>query len=419
MRKVMVSCLLVLLLSSLSWSTSQPEVKDLRVLGAVDQAVLDYALPALAAKGVTAKWLKLDLSDGSTMTMDAMVAAGTPPDVYTDYMGRVSKYVTEAYALDLKPYIKTDDFRPGVLDPLTRNGKLLALPMPGGAQGMVINLKLLEKIGEKDFNFDNWKISDFMRMATKAKAAGVWATGLFAANQSGDYLWYGWAASFGAELYKPGDYSKTAMNTPAGLAFFTFLRDMVRDGYAPKEAAVLTDDDYVLQWASGKILATAFFPAWVKPYFADVQKQGMGGGDFAYKFVEFPRAPGVTRVPTAGSYGGIVVAKATKAPKAAALAAETFSDARAQTLLMREGSTGRGFPNRKSVIPVFDDVHWKAIEQIVSENGLLDLGISTPKFSEVRSLAIPILQQLYTNKIEPAAALAAYCAVVDKVLSRP
>ena len=45
--------------------------------------------------------------------MASMVAVGDAPDIYMDYMGRVSTYISEDYALDLTPYLDADDFVAG------------------------------------------------------------------------------------------------------------------------------------------------------------------------------------------------------------------------------------------------------------------------------------------------------------------
>lgn len=418
-RLVVVSLLLVLLLSGAVWSVGTSEGKELRILGGIDPTIWEYALKALQEKypKATITQLVVDLTDGSTMTMDAMLAAGNAPNVYVDYMGRTSKYIDPAFALALDPPDR-GDFIAGALEPLMRDGKLYGLPMPGGAQSMVINLKLLKQIGWGDFDFDNWTTKDFIRMADamKAKAPDAWMTGLFAGNQSGDYLWFNWLATFGGRMYA-GDYSKTAIDSPAGLQFFQWLQSLVKQGYAPAESAVLTDDDYALQWAQGKFLATAWYPAWVAPYFESVKKQGLGGADFDYKFVEFPRSAGVTSVPVAGSYAGVVVHRTADAAldAMAAEAAYILTDTAAQKILV---GLKAGYPNRRSAATTFDDPHWQAIAQIVAENGMLDLGITTTKFNEIRALSIPQLQALYTGKKTASEAHRDYVKSVNEVLMR-
>ena len=419
MRKALV-LLLGLLLSAALWASPQAEGRSLTILGQADEDVTAYVLEQLTAEypDVTVEFLQVDLSDGSTMTMDAMIAAGTAPDVYVDYMGRVSKYITPAFALDLSPYIDAAEFIPGTLGPVTRDGAILGIPMPGGAQAMVINLKILDAIGESDFEFDNWTVDEFLYLAEKVRdETDAYATYLFAGNQSGDYLWFNWLASFGGKLYEPGDYSRTAIDTDAGLRFFTLLGYLVQEGLAPAEAAVLTDDDYAIEWAKGKVFAGAWFPAWVKPYFDAVRKQGLGGADFDYRFVEFPRAPGVDRVPAAGSMAGVVVHRSESEAQndIAARAAVLFTDATSQLIIAKAQG---GYPNRVSVDYTFTDPHWDAIGKIVAENGMLDLGIAMPKFSEVRAQSVPFLQALYTDKMTPQEALDGYVKAVNEVLAR-
>ena len=82
---------------------------------------------------VKVKWLTLDLSDGSTLTMDALLAAGTPPNVYVDSMVRASKYMVPEYALPLDNYIRDlDKYYPSSLEMFRVNGKLLASPIVTG-----------------------------------------------------------------------------------------------------------------------------------------------------------------------------------------------------------------------------------------------------------------------------------------------
>lgn len=418
MRRAVMWFLLVALSSQVLWSAGTPESKELRLLGEVDPNIWAYVEPAMAAKYPGLKLIKtpVNLADGSTMTMDAMVAAGTPPQVYHDYMGRVSKYVTPKFAYEIKT--DREDFLPGTLEPLMRDGKLYGLPMPGTAQGMVINLKILKAIGEENFNFAKWTTDDFLRMAEKAKARGYWATYLFAGNQSGDYLWFNWLATFGGQMYKSGDYSKTVIDaTPAGEKFFAWMGMLVQKGYAPPAAAVLTDDDYALAWAEGKILAGGWFPNWVKPYFDTVKKQGLKGADFDYRFVAFPMASDVKRVAAAGSYAGSVVHNSNdkRANDVGMALANFLTDTQAQKIAAK---FLLGYPNRKSAATLFADPHWQAIGTLVAENGMLDLGITMPKFAEVRALPVPMLQAMYAGKASPKEAFGAYVKKVNEVLAR-
>ena len=370
-----------------------------------------------AHPNVKLKYLLIDFSTGATLSMDALIAAGTPPDVYDDYLGKSSKYMVPEYALDLKKYLPDlDDYRPGALDPLTRNGKLLGLPKPGNYQAMCLNLTLLKKAGYVVPN--NWTTDDFLVMAEKVKALNskAWATGMFAENQSGDYLSMNWMSSFGGRLYKSGDYSKTTLDTPAGLETFRWWKMLLDKGYIQKESAVLDDDDYAAMWSQGQYAATAFFPGWISIYFKNAKGQGLIKEAHEVGWAPFPRAKGITQVPVAGSMPGIVV-HASKDEARNKLVADLvllMNGPDAQDLIIRTTSV---YSNRKSVKTAPDDPDWRAIDKIVNDNGILDLGLASPKFSPVRALGFPILQGLFTGKLTPEKALAQYVADVNRTLA--
>ena len=352
---------------------------------------------------VKVKWLVLDLSDGSTLTMDALLAAGTPPNVYIDSTVRASKYMVPEYALPLDTYIRDlDKYYPTSLEMFRVNGKLLGLPNNGSAQGMAINLDIMKEIGYTVP--DNWTIDDFLKMAelVKQKYNGKkWATGMFAGNQSGDYLINNWFASFGANWYNNKNYDKAVVADNGGAKVYEFYQTLVKNGYVPPNCATLVDDDYIIQWASGNLAATAFFPNWCKPYFDTVIQQGIIDKPFNYKFVPFPRAKGVTKVGTYADYTAIVVHKTGKEEdKIAARLAEYLNNPVTGNLFAEMGC----LVDRKDVKPC-SDVHFQQVTKIVQENGIFDFGLSDRRFTERRALQYPILQQVLMLKITPETAI--------------
>ena len=71
---------------------------------------------------------KIDLSDGSSLSMDAQIAAGTPPNVYIDTMVRASKYMIPEYAYPLNGKVRDlSKYNKGILDPYTFNKSLRQL----------------------------------------------------------------------------------------------------------------------------------------------------------------------------------------------------------------------------------------------------------------------------------------------------
>ena len=378
-------------------------------------AEIGYAESQLAKDfpGWTVKPMIVDMSTGSTLTMDAMLAAGKAPNVYEDSMVRISKYITPEFALplnglvrDLKQYLDFSSF--------TRNGKVLAIPGPAGSQGICLNLDILDEIGYTVP--DNWTVDDFLKMAAmvKAKYSGKkWATGMFAANQSGDYLIQNWFPAFGAQFFKAGDYTKSTIRATGGEKVYSFFQLLAKEGYIPPNSDVLTDDDYAIQWSSQQLVATAFFPGWLDPYWKTAIDQGIIKAPFRVKFVPFPRGPGVKAVGTYTNGAAIVVRKTgTEADKVAARFAEYLNSPVNQEL----ETVNPILPSRKdarimSTMPALGEVL-----AIVKKGGIYESGITSPKFPAIRACQFPILQKVLTFKMTPAEAALAYEKAVNEAL---
>ena len=271
---------------------------------------------------------------------------------------------------------------------------------------MCINLDIMKEIGYTVPA--NWTINDFLKMAelVKEKYHGKkWATGMFAANQSGDYLMNNWFESFGAHYYSNGNYDKSTIADTGGDKAFTFFQTLVKNGYVPPNASTLSDDDYAAQWMVGDLAATAFFPNWTAGYFQTAISQGLIKKPFNYMFVPFPRDPSVSRVPTYFSNAAVVVHKTgTEADKIAARWAEYFNSASLQSIQAKEISV---IPNRTDAIPS-NDPYIAQVSKIVAENGIYDSGLTDPRFTERRAMLYPILQRVLTFKISPHDAIVEY-----------
>jgi len=381
-----------------------------------DKNQFDFAMEKfkLDYPDVKVNFLQVDLSDGSTLTMDAMLAAGKAPNIYIDTLVRASKYITPEFALPLNEYVR-DINQYQDLSAYTRNGNILALPIPGSAQGMVVNMEIMKEIGYEIP--PNWTIDDFIIMAEKVKlryGGTKWATGMFAANQSGDYLINNWFASFGAKYYNSGDYSKCIIADSGGARTYEFFQYLSKQGYIPPGASTLTDDDYVIQWAKGDLAATAFFPAWVEPYFQTVIEQGQRKERFEYRFVPFPRYSGVEKVPTYYMNGAIIVynSKSEEVNRIAARFAEYINGKEVQ----EKYAEIQSLPNRKDVLVEIEDPYMEQVNQIVIDNGIFDVGLTNSTFALTRPLHYPILQRVLNLEISPEEAINLYQKKINEVL---
>jgi ABC-type glycerol-3-phosphate transport system substrate-binding protein len=347
--------------------------------------------------------------------MTALLAAGDPPNVYADALMRASSYIVPDFALPLDEYITDlDQYDAETLAPYRRDGKLLALPRGGSAQAIALNLDMMKEIGYTVP--DNWTIADFLVMADKVKqfyAGKKYATGMFAANQSGDYLINNWFAAFGVKYYKAGDYSKTVILETGGQVVHEFFQELMRNKYSPANSAELTDDDYVLQWARGEFAATAFFQGWVKPYQDNVAAQGYK--PFNYKFVPFPRAPWVAKVPTYYISTALVVHKTgTPADAAAARFVQFLNSAKVQEGLIPFQAS---IPNRKDATVFPEDPWTQQIMKIVQTNGVYDVGMTNAKYQATRAQHFPILQKVLNLEITPEESIKAYEKALNEALA--
>jgi ABC-type glycerol-3-phosphate transport system substrate-binding protein len=291
------------------------------------------------------------------------------------------------------------------LAPYRKDGQLLALPFPGSAQAMVINLDMMDEIGYTVP--DNWTIDDFLKMAelVKAKYNGKkWATGMFAANQSGDYLINQWFASFGVSFYGSAGYDVSTIADTGGVKVYEFFNLLNAKGYIPPNSAALTDDDYVLQFSDGLLAATAMFPSWMPVYWDVSIKQGTIDKPFRVKYVLFPRGPSVTKVPAYFSGAAIIVIQTgTEIDKAAAYFAEVWNGKKAQAYVATSGTMA----TRKDV-PPNQDQYLLQIADIVAKHGTQDVGLTDSRFTERRAQQFPILQRLLAGKVSPADAIREY-----------
>jgi len=359
----------------------------------------------------------LDLSDGSTLTMDAMIAAGTPPNILSDSILRGSKYMIPEYALDLTDYISDLSAYPdSTLAPFRRDGKLLGLPMPGNAQGMVINLELLADVGYNLPTRENWTIAEFLKMAQKVKdkyPGEKWATGMLAANSSGDYLINNWFASFGVEYYKAGDYSRSTIKETGGAKVYEFFQWLVKNEFIAPNSELASDDDNILSLMRGNVAATGFFEVWMDPYFKMVIDQGYRTAPYDYVFYPFPSAPGVGSVPTYYmNHIYVVHETGTEVDAIAAKLVEYINGVDIQTRLGEEQS----LPNRNDVVNNTDNPRTKEISDIVQAGGIFDVGLTNPNFASIRPLHYPILQKVLTGEYTPDEAITIYDDGINEVL---
>jgi len=291
---------------------------------------------------------------------------------------------------------------------------------------MGLNLDLLKEAGYTVPK--NWTTDDFLAMCKAvAKLPGKYGTALFAKNQSADYLWMNWFGCFGAKVFTGGDYSKTTLNSPQGIATVAFLGNLVHEGYAPKDSSDLWDDAAIELWQKGLVAAMPIRPDWIGGYMKTAVEQKLIPKAFEYTMVPMPVAAGVKAVPTIGAGSTAVVYESgnTAMDTAAAKLAVMLAGREYQQAVMdmpEANNTWGGWPTRKDVTnPKLSGVNlamWTTVNDILKTAGVMDVGYTLPQYAAIRAELFPRMSQVYLGKETPEVALAKFEKTVNDILKK-
>ena len=363
---------------------------------------------------VAVRSLMLDLSTGSTMTMDALHEADLRPNIYWDHPSRVSKYMIPGYAYPLDDAIRDlDQYNDGVLDLYRKAGVLYGIPLSGNPNAMCINLDIMADIGYTVP--DNWTIDDFLEMCELVKqfyGGEKWGTMMYAKTMSGDYQINTWWGAFGAEMFADGDYSRTAIRETGGAKVHEFYQTLQREGYIEPDSATLDDGYSFGAFGEGKYAAIPFFGGSAGHYMGQAVDRGFD--PFEYTFVEFPSATGEPVPVYAAGASMVVIETGTAADAMAARLVEYLNDATAQAFSTRKGGPTA---NRKDFILESTNEYTAMCSEIAARNGFQDIGLLSPFAAAVRAQHFTILQRVLNFELTPEESILLYETTVNGVLS--
>ncbi|MDR1509861.1 MAG: extracellular solute-binding protein [Synergistaceae bacterium] len=327
---------------------------------------------------VEVEMLNPNASGGGTSQLDVEIAAGNIPNIVTDNVMRLSKYYGEDLIEDLDSHLSDEykkDFLPGLFSP----GNTWRIPLGLSAHFVVVNRTAFEKAGKLNLlpssESREWTVDQFMEAARAINnPPEMNATMLFAKNQSGDLSWMSFFWGFGARLFKNGDYTKTTLNSPEGEAALKFFKNILDQGLCPPSPSSLVDDDMWAYWEQNKIGVVGGYE--VLKEFSD--KQG-----FDAYFVNYPSTPGNENPPLATMGESVVVFKTDdKAQLEASIEfAKEISEIWGPLMQVLRGD----YPVRSSQtakVPLGPES--QAVLKLIEKNGLVDFGLSSPKYYLVR-----------------------------------
>lgn len=365
--------------------------------------------------GVKVRPIQSDLSAGSSMTLDTMLASGQPPDVVIRTGALVAKLLVDSYAIQPDKYVSVADFTTSGLDAGRKNGKLYALPMAVSVSTMAVNLDHLAKVGYTLPPAANWTTDAYLTLGKALKEKGLYLTSLFAKNQSSDHWWMNWFMAFGAKIWTNGDYTKTTLNSPQAMAALKYLKQLVDLGYVPPNPGEIDDDMALDFWCKDQV-TTLSMQIGHTVIMQTYAKQGTIAKEFKFDFVEFPHAVGAPRTPVIAG-PTLVVGHKQKTEKLNKVVAELMLAVSSGDAQLISGISGN-FPTSKKTLAMIKDpnVYWSTVNKIIGEVGIWDRGNTIPQFGEIRAVMFPLMQAFYAGKMSAEDVLKNYEAQVNKIL---
>ena len=355
-----------------------------------------------------------DIKQGS-MTFDALMKAGTPPDVWMDAAGYFKKLLNAEYALPLQKYIDTSVYQKDILDVYTFGGNVYALPEAQVAGGFAINLDMLDQIGYTLPDQKDWTTDEFLNLAAKLKAAGIPATMVMGKGGMGTWTNL-WLYAFGAEFWKDG---KVAINSPEAVKGLNYVKQLVDLGYNYPNPVEVNDDDGVELFTTGKVFSCMMQNGHTDYWIPEQVKQGKIAKAMKITFVEVPHAPGRARTPVYG-YQTITVGHYTKGNEAknklVAKLTELFAGKEIQ---FYNTTVNGGFPTIKGFTTSTGTAasdSYKAIGKLSATAGLITEFPSTDQGAELWRTWATMTESFLRGKVDAQTMLSDFDAAAKKIL---
>ncbi len=148
--------------------------------------------------------------------------------------------------------LKESDFVPVVWNAGVYNGKRYGIPLDIHPLGFYYNKGLMEK-GGLDPNSPPQTEDDYMAALEDLKGAGIQGHWMSPFLFTGGLTFQALLYQFGGQLYN-ADATKATFNSDAGVSALTWMVDVVKNGYSPKDVAqdaeftAFTNGDNAFMW---------------------------------------------------------------------------------------------------------------------------------------------------------------------------
>jgi multiple sugar transport system substrate-binding protein len=187
----------------------------------------------------------------------AAVQSGKGPDLGIMHIDQLPTNAARGVILALDDVanelnLKKSDFAPVVWDAGVYDGKRYGIPLDIHPLGFYYNMGTMEKAG-LDPNSPPETKDDYMAALEQMKSEGIQGHWMSPFLFTGGLTFQALIYQFGGELYNEGA-TKATFNSEAGVNALTWMVDVVKEGYSPKDVAqdaeytAFTNGDNAFMW---------------------------------------------------------------------------------------------------------------------------------------------------------------------------
>lgn len=420
MKKSLLICLVAMFIWSLLGFRPQAEAKITITYWTAQIAEKLHEIPLKMLKkmcpDIKVKFTFISSGEDMADKQRIAIAAGTPPNVIWDYSGRVLTLAAQDVLEDLSGlYTKEelDDFQPFVLEQYISGDSLFAMSTWFTPLVYYVNKTILDEYGlwnmvseDKEITLDTW-----MQIAEKVSdPPNRYAIAWFSKGYGGHYYMLWPFQTFGADVYRGDDYTKTVLNCEAGIETLEWMQSVIQKGYAPKGAAGFNVRDFTNFMFAGKTVFWGAGPLFLN----DVTRQkfvdnGRSLKKWELRAVAVPHKEGIAvRGPFPISNGICVVKQDDPKIKDAAFRIVKALASREMLEYWLQNTSNLThtkipiayFSARKSVSASacenMDDLQF--LLDYTLKYGFADLGERSPFYNEIRSIQMAELQAFFMGK---------------------
>jgi multiple sugar transport system substrate-binding protein len=187
----------------------------------------------------------------------AAVQSGKGPDLGIMHIDQLSTNAARGVIIGLDDVastlnLKESDFVPVVWKAGEYNGKRYGIPLDIHPLGFYYNKGVMEKAGLDPDSPPQTK-SDYMAALEQMKGKGIQGHWMSPFLFTGGLTFQALIYQFGGELYN-ADATEATFNSDAGVSALTWMVDVVKDGYSPKDVAqdaeftAFTNNENAFMW---------------------------------------------------------------------------------------------------------------------------------------------------------------------------